>query len=87
MIVTYHSPFAQAVIGKEVGEHFTLDIEGKDTKFTVKSIEVVSPSKKKIFFIIIKIRISYVKFTHQWRTFHDHINYFAIIIGFVAIKI
>ena len=46
MIVTYHSPFAQAVIGKEVGEHFTLDIEGKDTKFTVKSIEVVSPSKK-----------------------------------------
>ena len=46
MIVTYHSPFAQAVIGKEVGEHFTLDIEGKDTEFTVKSIEVVSPSKK-----------------------------------------
>ena len=46
MIVTYHSPFAQAVIGKEVGEHFTLDIEGKDTKFTVKSIEVVSHSKK-----------------------------------------
>ena len=41
MIVTYHSPFAQAMIGKEVDDDFTLQIEGKDTKFTVTSIEVV----------------------------------------------
>ena len=27
--------------GKEVGEHFTLEIEGKDIKFTVQSIEKV----------------------------------------------
>ena len=40
-IVTYHSPFAQEMIGKEVGEHFTLEIEGKDIKFTVQSIEKV----------------------------------------------
>ena len=40
-IVTYHSPFAQAMIGKEVDDDFTLEIEGKDTKFTVTSIEVV----------------------------------------------
>ena len=41
LIVTYHSPFAQAMIGKEVDDDFTLQIEGKDTKFTVTSIEVV----------------------------------------------
>ena len=29
------------MIGKEVGEHFTLEIEGKDIKFTVQSIERV----------------------------------------------
>ena len=41
MIVTYHSPFARAMIGKEVDDDFTLEIEGKDTKFTITSIEVV----------------------------------------------
>jgi len=40
-IVTYHSPFAQEMIGKEVGEHFVLEIEGKDITFTVKAIEKV----------------------------------------------
>ena len=40
-IVTYHSPFAQEMIGKEVGDHFILEIEGKDVKFTVKAIEKV----------------------------------------------
>ena len=29
------------MIGKEVDDDFTLEIEGKDTKFTVTSIEVV----------------------------------------------
>jgi len=42
MIVTYHSPFAQAMIGKKVDEYFTLDVRGKDTKFTIKSIEKVT---------------------------------------------
>ncbi len=42
MIVTYHSPFGQAVIGKKVGEYFTLDIQGKPIKFTIKSIEKIS---------------------------------------------
>ncbi|MBH49808.1 MAG: hypothetical protein CMG69_03545 [Candidatus Marinimicrobia bacterium] len=41
-IVTYHSPFGQAMIGKKIDEYFTLDIEGKDTKFTVKAIEKIS---------------------------------------------
>ena len=39
MIVTYHSPFAQAMIGKKNDEYFMLDIEGKDTKFTITAIE------------------------------------------------
>ena len=39
MIVTYHSPFAQAIIGKKIDEYFMLDIEGKDTKFTITAIE------------------------------------------------
>ena len=45
MVVTYHSPFAQAVIGKEVGDNFTLDIEGKETQFTVKAIEAITAKK------------------------------------------
>ena len=44
MIATYHSPFAQAVIGKKVDESFTLEIKGKKTKFTVVSIEMI-PAK------------------------------------------
>ena len=30
-IVTYHTPFAQSIIGKEVNDTFTLEIEGKET--------------------------------------------------------
>ena len=41
-VVTYLSPFGQAMIGKTVDEHFTLEIEGKDIKFTIKAIEKVS---------------------------------------------
>ena len=41
MIATYHSPFAQAVIGKKVDESFTLEIKGEKTKFTVVSIEMI----------------------------------------------
>lgn len=41
-IVTYHSPFGQAVIGKKVDEYFMLDIQGKETRFTVTAIEKIS---------------------------------------------
>ena len=44
LIVTYHSPFGQAVIGKKINEHFTLKIKGKKTKFTVTTIENI-PAK------------------------------------------
>ena len=43
LVVTYHSPFGQAIIGKKIGEDFTLEIRGEDTKFTIKSIEKISP--------------------------------------------
>ncbi|MBC8345625.1 MAG: GreA/GreB family elongation factor [Candidatus Marinimicrobia bacterium] len=42
MIVTYHSPFGQAIIGKKIDEDFTLEIQGKETTFTIISIEKVS---------------------------------------------
>ena len=38
LIVTYHSPFGQAVIGKKVDENFTLKIKGEETKFTITKI-------------------------------------------------
>ena len=41
IIVTYHSPFGQAVIGKKVNEHFILEIKEKETKFTIVSIEKI----------------------------------------------
>ena len=41
IIVTYHSPFGQAVIGKKVNEHFFLDVKDKKTKFTIKSIKEI----------------------------------------------
>ena len=42
MVVTYHSPFGQAIIGKKVGEDFTLDIRGKEIKFTITEIGKIS---------------------------------------------
>ena len=42
MVVTYHSPFGQAIIGKKVGEDFALDIRGKEIKFTITEIEKIS---------------------------------------------
>ena len=47
MIVTYLSPFGQSMIGKEVDDNFVLEIEGKDIKFTIQSIEKVDPSQSK----------------------------------------
>ena len=41
MIVTYHSPFGQAIVGKKINEHFMLEIKGKETKFTITAIEKI----------------------------------------------
>ena len=41
MIATYHSPFGQAIVGKKVDEDFTLEIQGKETKFTITAIEKI----------------------------------------------
>tara|TARA_Y100001934_G_scaffold207054_1_gene244825 strand:+ start:746 stop:1225 length:480 start_codon:yes stop_codon:yes gene_type:complete len=42
LVVTVHSPFGQSIIGLEVGDDFTLDIRGEDTKFTITAIDKVS---------------------------------------------
>ena len=44
MVVTYHSPFGQAIMGKKVGDDFSLNIRGEDTKFIIKAIEAIKPS-------------------------------------------
>ena len=43
LVVTIHSPFGQAIVGKKVNEDFTLEIRGEDTKFTISAIEKVPP--------------------------------------------
>ena len=42
LVITYHSPFGQAIVGKKIDEDFTLEIQGKDTKFTITAIEKIS---------------------------------------------
>ena len=42
MIVTYHSPFGRAIVGKKIDEDFTLEIKGKETNFTITAIEKIS---------------------------------------------
>ena len=42
LIVTYHSPFGQAIVGKKIDENFTLEIKGEKTKFTITAIEKIS---------------------------------------------
>ena len=41
LVVTHHSPFGQAIVGKKIGEDFTLEIRGEETKFTITAIEKV----------------------------------------------
>ena len=41
-IVTYHSPFGREIIGKTIGDSFSLNIKGKDICFTIKKIDKVS---------------------------------------------
>ena len=43
LVVTLQSPFGQTIVGKKVNEDFTLEIRGKDTKFTIKAIEKITP--------------------------------------------
>ncbi len=43
MIATYHSGFGRAIVGKKIDEDFTLEIQGKETKFTITAIEKISP--------------------------------------------
>ncbi len=45
LVITIHSPFGQAIVGKKINENFTLEIRGKDTKFKIISIEKVTPKK------------------------------------------
>jgi transcription elongation factor GreA len=47
MIVTYHAPFGQSIIGKKIDDYFTLEIKGKQTKFTITAIEKISAEEKK----------------------------------------
>ena len=42
LVVTIHSPFGQAIIGKKINDHFTLEIRGEETKFTIIAIEKIS---------------------------------------------
>ena len=42
LVVTIHSPFGQAIVGKKIDEYFTLEIRGKETKFTITAIEKIS---------------------------------------------
>jgi len=42
LVITYHSPFGQAIVGKKIDEDFTLEIRGKETKFTITAIEKIS---------------------------------------------
>ena len=48
LIVTYHSPFGQAIVGKKIDEDFTLEIKCKETKFTITAIEKISSSMAKL---------------------------------------
>ena len=46
MIVTYHTPFGESMIGKKINESFKLDIRGKETKFTIIAIQKISVDDK-----------------------------------------
>ena len=42
MVVSYHAPFAQSMMGKKIDEYFTLEISGKDVRFTIVAIEKIT---------------------------------------------
>ena len=41
LVITIHSPFGQAIVGKKVNDTFILDIRGRETKFTILSIDKI----------------------------------------------
>ena len=41
LVITIHSPFGQAIVGKKVNDTFTLNVRGSETKFTILSIDKV----------------------------------------------
>tara|TARA_Y100000590_G_C15642644_1_gene985601 strand:+ start:823 stop:1329 length:507 start_codon:yes stop_codon:yes gene_type:complete len=47
MVVSYHAPFAKSMIGKKINEYFTLEINGKDIKFTIIAIEKITSTTPK----------------------------------------
>jgi len=47
LVVTYLTPFAQAMTGKKINENFTLEINGEDTKFTITAIEKITADTPK----------------------------------------
>tara|TARA_Y100001970_G_C14152535_1_gene813580 strand:+ start:165 stop:662 length:498 start_codon:yes stop_codon:yes gene_type:complete len=47
MVVTYHAPFAQAMIGKKLNEDFTIEISGENVKFTITKIEKITANTPK----------------------------------------
>ncbi len=47
LVLTYHAPFAKAMIGKKVNENFMLEIGGKDTKFTITAIDKINADTPK----------------------------------------
>ena len=47
LVVTYLAPFAQEMIGKKINEYFMLEINGKETKFTITAIEKISATTPK----------------------------------------
>ena len=47
MVVTYHAPLAQAMIGKKINEDFILEISGENIKFTIIAIEKITATTPK----------------------------------------
>jgi len=47
LVVTYHAPFAKAMIGKKINEDFKLEINGEDIKFKIIAIEKITASTPK----------------------------------------
>ena len=41
LVITIHSTFGQAIVGKKLNDTFTLDVRGSETKFTILSIDKV----------------------------------------------
>ena len=47
MVVTYHAPFAKAMIGKKVNEDFTIEIRDENIKFKIIAIEKITATTPK----------------------------------------